>query len=182
MNKVKYLIFLLILILCSCSVVQMNPASQEGVAAPKEEPLEAEPGQTVALELQAEAILTEFYNSLNQGLYERAVALYGGSYEELEYFNPTIDPEDKTALLRAACEFNGFMCLPILDSSLVETHNEQVFLYEVTFANPDGSLFVLGPCCGASEETMAPVSEFNIQVSCENKGSCQVLDLLPWAP
>lgn len=180
MNKYKSLIVLLIIFLCSCSGMQANPVNQETVAAPIEEPLGVEPGQTMALESQA--ILTEFYYALNLGLYERAVALYGGSYEVLEYFNPTIEPDNKAALLRAACELNGFMCLPILDSSLVETHNEQVFLYEVTFANPDGSLFVLGPCCGASEETMAPVSEFNIQVSCENKGSCQVLDLLPWAP
>lgn len=178
----KYLVLLCILFLCSCSGMQVNPFNQEGVAAAVEESLEAEEGQMMALEMQAQAVLTEFYNAVNQGLFDRAVVLYGGSYEELAYFNPTIEPDDQVALLRAACEFNGFMCLPILDSTLVETHNEQNFVFEVTFANLDGSLFVLGPCCGADEETMPPVSEFNVQVRCENETSCQVLDLLPWAP
>lgn len=178
----KILVLLCILFLCSCSGIQVNPVNQEGVAGLLEEPLEVEQDQTIAREIQALAVLTEFYNALNQGLYDRAVALYGGSYEELTYFNPTIEPDDQVALLRAACEINGFMCLPILDSTLVETHNEQDFVYEVTFTNPDGSLFVLGPCCGADEETMPPVSEFNVQVRCENETSCQVLDLLPWAP
>lgn len=178
----KYLVLMCILFLCSCSGMQVNPVNQEGVAAPIEEPLEVEPGQTMALELQAQAVLIEFFNAINQGFYDQAVALYGGSYEELEYFNPTIEPDDQVALLRAACEINGFMCLPILDSTLVETHNKQDFVYEVTFANPDGSLFVLGPCCGADEETMPPVSVFSVQVRCENDDLFLVLDLPPWLP
>jgi hypothetical protein len=141
-----------------------------------------DPTPSEALELMALTALNEFTQSLNQGLYERAVALYGGSYEELAYFNPTIDPDDKAELLRAGCEFNGFMCLAILSSELVQVDNQQEFFFELEFANPDGSLFVLGPCCGADEETMPPVSVFTVQVSCDDEGLCQVLDLPPWVP
>ena len=183
MKMYKYLILLWILLLSSCSVAQSIPVRQEGVAAPEEEsPPNEESNQPAELESAALAALTEYYQSLNQGMYDRAVALYGGSYEELEYFNPTIDPGDKAELLRAGCEFNGFMCFAILSSELVEVINQQEFLFELEFANPDGSLFVLGPCCGATEETMPPVSVFTVQVRCDDTGFCQVLNLPPWVP
>jgi len=33
------------------------------------------------------------------------------------------------------------------------------YVFQVKFNNPDGSLFILGPCCGASETGMPPVSQ-----------------------
>jgi len=183
MKKFKLIFLLSILLLSSCSVAQIAPVRQDGVAVPVEEsPQNEEVNQPAELGSAALAALTEFYHSLNQGRYDRAVELYGGSYEELTYFNPTIDPSDMAELLRAACEMNGFMCLSILSSELVQADNQQEIFFELEFANPDGSLFILGPCCGADEETMPPVSVFNVQVSCEDEGLCQVLDLPPWVP
>ncbi len=182
MKKFSYLLPLWIFLLSSCNVAQIISVRQEGVAEPTGESLPSESTQPTELGLQAQETLTEYYQSLNQGKYDRAVALYGGSYEELEYFNPTIDPGDQAELLRAGCEFNGFMCLPILNSFLVQVEGQHDFFFEMEFANPDGSLFVLGPCCGADEETMPPVSVFSVQVRCEDGGVCQVLNLPPYVP
>ena len=182
MKKYQYLISLCIFVLSSCNSAQIISVRQEDIAVPAGESLPSELNQPAELEVQAQAVLTEYYQSLNQGMYERAVVLYGGSYEELEYFNPMIDPGDKAELLRAGCEFNGFMCLPILSSVLVLVENEHEFFFDMEFANPDGSLFVLGPCCGATEEIMPPVSVFSVQVSCDDGGLCYVLDLPPYVP
>ena len=182
MKKYQYLISLCVFLLSSCNVAQIISVRQEGAAVQSGEPLPIVSNEPVDLEMQAQEALIDYYQSLNQGMYDRAVALFGGSYEELEYFNPLIDPDDKPELLRAGCEFNGFMCLQILSSVLVRVENQNEFFFDVEFANPDGSLFVLGPCCGATEETMPPMSVFTVQVSCENGGPCQVMNLPPYVP
>jgi hypothetical protein len=98
----KIFVFFLLGFLSACSIGQVNESRNS------QDTLPAEEIQVPALELVAEAALTEFYNLLNQGEYGKAVVLYGGSYDELEYFNPGMDPEDRAGLLAAACEINGF--------------------------------------------------------------------------
>ena len=134
------------------------------------------------LESQAEVALTDFHKYLNQSEYAKASAFYGGTYENLLNFNPTLSEEDKEHLLQAACEFNGFMCLDVLSAELIEVYDQGEFIYEVKFANPDGSEFILGPCCGASEDEMPPKSFFIVHVHCENDSTCLVLDLPPYVP
>lgn len=135
-----------------------------------------------ALEVQAEIALTNFYTYLNQEKYDQAADLYGGSYEVLLGYNPKLSKGDKSELLRAACEFNGFMCLEILSAVLIDVNDLDELVFDVQFANPDGSEFVLGPCCGASEEEMPPVSTFPVHVLCEDEESCMVMDLPPYMP
>lgn len=38
------------------------------------------------------------------------------------------------------------------------------FIFTVEFANPDGSLFVLGPCCGSTMTDVPPQSRFDFLV------------------
>ncbi|MBW6465740.1 MAG: hypothetical protein K0B06_04485 [Brevefilum sp.] len=166
MKPRQLLIFLLIIFLNACNI---GPFASEG-------------GQNITHESQAKAALVEFFALLSQGEYEKAVELYGGSYEELEYFNPGMDPDDKSGLLTAACEFNGFICLPVLSLAAIDADLQDILVFEVAYANPDGSRFVLGPCCGATEEEMPPVDVFTVRVNCEEEGVCQVLDLPPYVP
>jgi hypothetical protein len=176
MKLQKILVLFLLALLSACSIGQVNePGTGQDV-------LPVEGDQTAALVVEAEAALTEFYDLLNQGEYEKAVELYGGSYEELEYFNPVMDPADRAGLLAAACEFNGFFCLPVLTITTIESDLQHPLMFEVAYANPDGSRFVLGPCCGATEEEMPPVDVFTVRVNCEKQDECQVLDLPPWVP
>lgn len=134
------------------------------------------------LEEQAELALINFFTFLNQGKYDLAADLYGGPYEILRGYNPSLDEENKEGLLRAACERNGFMCLETLSTELMQAVDQGEFIFEVNYANPDGGEFVLGPCCGASEEEMPPKSMFAVHVKCEHDGTCLVLDLPPYVP
>ena len=180
MNLVQYLFLLCILLLTACNPGQVILIREEEAVIKGEEPLPIELQQPYEQELQAQAALTDYFQSLNQGKYEQAVELYGGSYDELAYFNPMIDPDERVDLLKAGCEFNGFMCLPVLSSVLVHVENQHEFTFDVEFSNPDGSLFVLGPCCGATEEIMPPMSVFTINVRCDDAGRCLALDLPPY--
>jgi hypothetical protein len=176
MKRQYFLVIFLVVLLSACSFGQVNePGIGQDVPPPEED-------HVSALELAAEAALIDFYNQLNQGEYEKAVELYGGSYEELEYFNPGMDPDDRAGLLAAACEFNGFFCLPVSSVTAIDSGPQQPLLFEVSYINPDGSRFVLGPCCGATEEEMPPMDVFSVRVICENQDQCQVLDLPPYVP
>lgn len=176
-----FAIALLIGLICTaCSLrdttltSQSNPtidADQAGAAS-----------QTPTLIALAESALIDYFSALNQGDYAKAASLYGGSYELLQSYNPTLDSEDYAALLQAGCNFNGLMCLPVREVLSVQTSDPDEFFFKVEFANPDGSTFALGPCCGETEETMPPQSTFMIGVSCQEDGDCQVQDLPPYVP
>lgn len=182
MNLKLVLACLLLISLTACSQGDMIYRGQQDETPAMKDILAAGPDQASSLEAQARAVLVDFYDVLNQGAYDQAALLYGGSYDMLQDFNPEIDPGDKLSLLRAGCVINGLMCLPVLNLSFVQVNDQQEFVYEVVFANRDGSEFVLGPCCGATEEEMPPVSEFFVRVTCTAEGACHALDLPPYVP
>ena len=126
--------------------------------------------------------MVNFFTALNQGDYSQAAELYDGSYDVLQGYNPTLDPEDQAALLQAGCEFNGLMCLRVREVLSIQAGDPNDFFFEIEFANPDGSTFELGPCCGETEESMPPESVFIIGVRCLEDGTCLVLDLPPYVP
>ena len=134
------------------------------------------------IEWRSKKALVDFFDLLNQGNYEKAAALYGGSYDMLQGYNPEADPMDESGLLAAGCQANGLMCLSVLNATLTQINNQKEFNYDVSYRNPDGTEFVLGPCCGASEEEMPPVSTFTVHVVCDTWDSCQVMDLPPYVP
>jgi hypothetical protein len=180
MKLKMFLIPILFIMLTACSP---GPVTQPGHET--DTPVQVSTpvlGQNISRELEAQSAVMDYYAALNQGSYDQAVELYGGSYEELQYFNPDFDPDDRAGLLQAGCTFNGLMCLQVLDLPLIQPDEPDEFVYEVSFANPDGSLFVLGPCCGATEEEMPPVSLFTVHVTCEDEGRCLVLQLPPYVP
>ncbi len=90
--------------------------------------------------------------------------MYAGDISDLQYLNPSIDETETETLWRNACTINGFQCLPIKRILNVEKFSLNEYHLRVEFQNPDGSLFLLGPCCGASEEEMPPVSQFDVYV------------------
>jgi fructose-1,6-bisphosphatase len=166
--KIKFFIPIILLCLAACQ----NALS----------PGDSEPNQILSMEEQAQLNLIKFFDLLNSGKYEEVVPLYGGSYEVLQSYNPTVDPNNKVDLLQSACEINGFMCLKVDQVERLKKPSTNEFIYQVTFINPAGNLFELGPCCGATEEEMPPVSQFEIRVTCSENHSCQVLDLPPYVP
>jgi hypothetical protein len=113
---------------------------------------------------EARQVLLGYFSALSDGRYAEASARYGGNYEVLQSYNPNLPEGDHAALFERACTANGFMCLEVLEVIRQEVISANEFQIVVRFANPDGSLFVRGPCCGASEEEMPAESEFAYSV------------------
>jgi len=114
---------------------------------------------------RAQQALLDFFAAVNAGEYARAANLFGGDAEVLRGYNPDIPPEDLVALLEAGCRYNGFQCnLQVLRMLRAERISPDRYRFTVEFSQPDGSLFVLGPCCGASVEEMPPRSQFEYTV------------------
>ncbi len=110
------------------------------------------------LDLARHTLLT-FFTLLHDGRYAEAVPLYGGDYETLRIQNPDIPPDDYAALWQASCT-RQTPCLLI--SRIVEEKliSQDEFEFVVEFVWIDGTLFKLGPCCGATETEMPPVWQF----------------------
>ena len=157
----KYLLFLLtILFLAGCTQQPAQPASGAD---------------------EARTALVDFLTLLNTEKYEEALPLYGGEYEALPVFNPEIEPDDHLALWTWVCQNQLLRCLELRSATLLHQEGD-TYVFQVEFNNPDGSLFVLGPCCGANETEMPPVSEFEFTVTKNAEGKFVVMNTPPYVP
>lgn len=130
---------------------------------------------------EAQDVLIQFFNLMNAKQYAEADSLYGGDYEQLQIFNPDVKPADHASLWAGACEQAGLQCLKVGKATFLSLQGD-TYVFQVEFSNADGSLFVLGPCCGADETEMPPVSQFEYRVSRADDGTFRVLDLPPYTP
>ena len=129
---------------------------------------------------QARSALEAYFDALNAGQYEKAMDIYGGSYEVLLELNPEIDPNDHAALLKSACTMNGFQCLRIKKVIKEAQVYSGTFTFVVEFLNPDGSLFVLSPCCRAAGTDLPPQSQFEFTVQrIPQAGNAYLVQSLP---
>ena len=129
----------------------------------------------------AKQTLIAYFDFLSRGEYTAVDALYGGDYEGLASLNPVLNPADHAALWENGCQINGLQCLAVRSTTLKEQQG-RVFTFLVEFNNAAGSLFVLGPCCGASETEMPPESIFEFRVIKTVGGHFKVLDLPVFVP
>jgi hypothetical protein len=136
------------------------------------------PPQEIGLALDA---LLGFFDALHQENYAEAAGYYGGSYESLQNNNPTIDPNDRAALLTSACQENGYVCLPVLSYVLTSQPDLDEFRFLVTF-DREGEAFVMGPCCGASAIDQPPVEQFTYTVKKDDTGTYRVQELPVYVP
>jgi hypothetical protein len=140
-----------------------------------------EPTSLASSAAKAQEALIELFASLQAREYTEAIPLYGGSYETLQGYNPDIDATDYAALFARGCEQNGFQCLEVRNATFTGRQGD-TYIFQVEFSNSDGSLFVRGPCCGADETEMPPVSQFEYRVARSSQGQFVVLDLPPYVP
>jgi hypothetical protein len=129
----------------------------------------------------ARSTLEAYFAYLNAGNYTEADRLYGGDYEPLPVMNPDLDPTDGAALLEAACTRNGFICLQVKNFVNIAQITDTVFRITFEFQNPDGSLLVFGPCCGADPEDEPPQTQFDYIVE-KLDGEFKVKDLPVFVP
>lgn len=125
--------------------------------------------------------LLSFFSMLHDQQFDEALEYFGGDYDPLRANNPDISPNYRDALLRRACTVNGFLCMNVKSIVKEEQLNSDTFQFTVEFQNEDGSLFILGPCCGATEEVMPSRSEFDYTVMVID-GRYQVMELPIFVP
>ena len=166
-----------------CLILLLTAIVLAGCAAPPVNPPLTQPAPTSLPSTAGEAqdALVDFLTLLHAGKYTQAVPLYGGDYEALKVFNPEIDPNDPAALWRWSCDHQLLQCLEIR-SVTFDQLVEDAYIFQVEFNNPDGSLFVLGPCCGATETEMPPVSQFQFTVIRNADGRLVVINTPPYVP
>ena len=162
---------LLIIFMLSACASTAQPAPPEPAIVPSPVAASDAPPELAA----AQTALENFLNALADGDYATAAGLYGGDYELLRGYNPTIAPDDHAALLEAACTANGFMCLRPA-SMRVEGDDPSGLTFGVTFANADGSYFAFTPPPGAEGQ---PRSIFPLRVVTGPEGP-KVVDLPPY--
>jgi hypothetical protein len=129
----------------------------------------------------AHQALEDFFQALNRADYASADALYRGEYGTLAGWNPDVDPQDHAKLWERGCQQNGLRCLSVRSASLIDQSGD-TFIFNVEFNNPDGALFVRGPCCGADETEMPPESQFEFHVVKTAEGKFLVADLPVYVP
>lgn len=130
---------------------------------------------------EARDVLIDFLTLLHNKNYAEAAPLYGGEYEALQVFNPELDPTDHVALWTWVCENKLLQCLEVRSTEFLHQEGD-TYVFQVEFTNADGSLFVLGPCCGANETEMPPVSQFEFTVTRNSDGKFVVMNTPPYVP
>ena len=168
MNKLcSLLLFVLIIgsnVLVSCTVPGLKPESEN----------------LPSLE-SARSTMINFLDALNQKKYTDAAMIFGGDLDILRSYNPDIDPDDAGLLFERACQFNGFQCMQLKMVVSEDQIDDHTFVFTIELKTSQGDLFVLGPCCGATEEEMPPVSQFQMTVAYSNN-AYRVMDLPPYVP
>ncbi len=162
----RFSILLLIIFLIGCTPQPINSP---------------EPTSLPSTAGEAQQMLIKFFSLLNEKKYAEADSLYGGSYVQLWDYNPDVDQSDHARLLANACEINGYKCLLVRTATFKNLAGD-AYIFQIEFTNPDGSLFVRGPCCGANETEMPPVSQFEYNVTRKTSGQFVVMDLPPYVP
>ena len=168
----RFILLLTAIALASCAAptVPVNPSSTQ-----------PPPTSLPSTASEAHDVLVNFLALLQTENYAQAVPLYGGEYEALQVFNPEIDPNDPVALWTWVCQNQLLQCLEVRSATFKQLVGD-AYIFQVEFNNPDGSLFVLGPCCGATETEMPPVSQFEFTVTRNADGRFVVMNTPPYVP
>jgi hypothetical protein len=116
------------------------------------------PAEASDLDLARHTLLA-FFTLLHDGRYAEAAPLYGGPYDVIEDNNPDIPKDDYAALWQAVCTHQT-LCLSVAQIVEEKAVAQDEFEFVVEFIWRDGTLFKLGPCCGATEAEMPPVWQF----------------------
>ena len=104
--------------------------------------------------------------------YTGALTLFApNEWETMSSFVDEDERNDHIKVLQAYCE-RVQTCLPVKILSIARTANDSSFEYvaQVQFIAENGDPYVLGPCCGATEEEMPSQDIFEYHVKLMNGG------------
>ncbi len=121
--------------------------------------------QSIDSETQlAETTLTSFFDNLSQQKFDKAVEFFT-SDQEMRNNLSIYGPEQKTGkadIMENYCtSVPSCLKVNIRDAKKM---NDGEYTFKVQFHQKDGKLFILGPCCGATEKEMPPQDTFDFTV------------------
>jgi hypothetical protein len=114
--------------------------------------------------LMAKEALITYFSLLNEKKYSEAVKYHGSGYDYLWDWNPTIDRNNYSQLLKMGCEENGLKCLKIRNILEQQQASPSEFKFIVQFSENDGTLFKRSPCCGSIGEQQPTETDFEFVV------------------
>jgi len=114
--------------------------------------------------LMAKEALITYFSLLNEKKYSEAVKYHGSGYDYLWDWNPTIDRNNYSQLLKMGCKENGLKCLKIRNILEQQQVSPSEFKFIVKFSENDGTLFKRGPCSGSTEEQQSTETDFEFVV------------------
>jgi hypothetical protein len=129
---------------------------------------------------RARNLLVRYFKLLHDGYYDEAVKLYADDYETLAMWNPDVPANHYGQLFAAACEAQ-LRCLEVRRVVRAKAVLPSKFDFVVEFSNENGTLFKLGPCCGATEKEMPTVTQFAYSVE-QRAGEMRVHGLPVYVP
>lgn len=92
---------------------------------------------------QAKDTLVSFFDFLYNKKYEEAAEIFSGGYGAIIMWNPDIDPQDHSSMLRRACEYNDFQCnLRVSKVVKEEQISSMEYHFTIEFKREDGSIYV----------------------------------------
>lgn len=146
------------------------------IAEPSEETETAEPSE----ENTAEQTLADFFTYLHNKEYAKAAPLY--AWEDAEdpgnvLYSYTV-PNDRAKTLENFCKQQPCLKVKVLNT---EKLSDTQYKFTVQFLEDDGQIYVYTPCCGANEEEMPSIDEFEYKVK-ELDGSYKVITPPFWRP
>ena len=106
-----------------------------------------------------------FFNYLSENEFEKASGLFSSDeldWENLEVYSPAEETNNKAKVLENYCKAVQ-TCLKAKILEAKQTANYEYNLV-VQFLNKDGSTYIFGPCCGATEEEMPSKDKFDYTV------------------
>lgn len=108
---------------------------------------------------RAREALETFFSLLHSQRYDEAINHYGGTYDVLRDWNPTVAKDDYVTLLRNGCTINGLQCLKITAIVQQAEMSPTEFRFIVEFMNNDGTIFTRGPSETQFEYTVEKVDD-----------------------
>ena len=138
-----------LMLICVCPLLVACDAFPLGVERTFTEPVgqaqdRQETGMSADL-VQAREALEAYLGLLHDGRYAEAAAYYGGDYEVLWDWNPTVAHDDHATLFENGCQVNGLQCLAIQGIDSEQEVSPGEYLFTVEFRADDGSTFVREP-------------------------------------
>lgn len=133
------------------------------------------------IEQEAADVLRNFLTLLHFRHYQDAALLYAGSSEDLlTFLGPEAGSMEPGAIWQRICDEYYLQCLLPKDVK-PGAHTDASIEFRVSFFNPDGSTFTVGPCCGADPTSMPPVSDFPFTVVLSD-GAYRIVGTPPYVP